>query len=211
MAKFTMTLHSRPLFLDESTRRIAGELFTAVGHCEYSDDAESENDFDVTIYSDRSRYSALMATDTALKTKTNLRGTAIAGTRSAATIFTRTAGTWTVDALIGWLVYAYVDTAPSAGAWFKVTDNNAGTLTISGTLTASCNRIALLNAPAIRQNIHMIPQEGFYGTYFQYKIQKKVPASGIFKWHRMDLDIIPRPNIEPEFFGAFASNTKAWE
>jgi hypothetical protein len=211
MAKYTMTLHSRPLYLDDQTRRVPGELFTAVGHCDYSDDAEANNDFDVTLVSDGSRYSAVIANDTALQAKTNLRGTAITGTRTSGTIFTRTAGTWVVDAHIGWLAYAYIDTAPSAGGWFKITDNDGTTITITGTLTASCNRIALLNAPAIRQNIRMIPQEGFYGTYFQYKIEKKVPASGIFKWHRMDLDVVPRPNIEPEFIGALGTNQKQWE
>ena len=70
-------------------------------------------------------------------------GDEIAGTRTSDTIFTRTAGTWTVDALIGQYVFSYVDSAPTVGTWTVVADNDAGTVTITGTLHTGANRIKI--------------------------------------------------------------------
>ena len=67
----------------------------------------------------------------------------IAGTRSTGTIFTRTAGTWTVDALIGQYVFSYVDSAPTVGTWTVVADNDTNTVTITGTLHTGANRIKI--------------------------------------------------------------------
>ena len=69
---------------------------------------------------------------------------AIAGTRTSDTIFTRTAGTWIVDALIDQYVFSYVNTDATTGKWTKITDNAADTITISGTLYAGANRIKIL-------------------------------------------------------------------
>ncbi len=68
---------------------------------------------------------------------------AIAGTRTSPTIFTRTAGTWTVDSLIGQYVFSYVSSAPTVGTWTVIADNAAGTVTITGTLYAGANRIKI--------------------------------------------------------------------
>jgi hypothetical protein len=69
---------------------------------------------------------------------------AITGTRTNDTTFTRTAGAWIVDALIDQYVFSYVDTVPATGTWLKITDNDADTITISGVLHASANRIRIL-------------------------------------------------------------------
>lgn len=68
----------------------------------------------------------------------------IAGTRTSDTVFTRDAdGTWVVDALIDQYVFSYVDTDPTNGKWTKITDNDADTVTISGTLYAGANCIKI--------------------------------------------------------------------
>ena len=69
---------------------------------------------------------------------------AIAGTRTSDTIFTRTTGTWIVDALIDQYVFSYVNTDATTGKWTKITDNAAGTVTISGTLFTGADRIKIL-------------------------------------------------------------------
>ena len=61
----------------------------------------------------------------------------IAGTRTSATIFTRTAGTWAVDALIGQFAFSYAEGTPATGTWLPITDNDATTLTVSGALHAT--------------------------------------------------------------------------
>ena len=68
---------------------------------------------------------------------------AIAGTRTSDTIFTRTAGTWAVDSLIGQYLFSYVSGVPTVGTWLVIADNDAGTVTITGTLHASANRIKI--------------------------------------------------------------------
>ena len=65
----------------------------------------------------------------------------IAGTRTSDVIFTRTADTWTVDALIGQWCYSYAAADPDAGIWLEITDNDAGTLTVDGVLYAACDRV----------------------------------------------------------------------
>ena len=67
----------------------------------------------------------------------------IAGTRTSDTIFTRTAGTWDVDALIGQYAFSYVSTAPTVGTWTVIADNAAGTVTITGTLYAGADSIKI--------------------------------------------------------------------
>jgi hypothetical protein len=81
--------------------------------------------------------------------------TAIAGTRSGDTIFARTAGTWTVDAEIGKYVWAYVDTDYNGGAWFLIADNDTTTITITGVLTASCNRIKIAMNITLGMNLYI--------------------------------------------------------
>lgn len=68
---------------------------------------------------------------------------AITGTRTSDTIFTRTAGTWDVDALIGQYAFSYVDTDATTGTWAVIADNAADTVTITGTLYAGANRIKI--------------------------------------------------------------------
>ena len=61
----------------------------------------------------------------------------IAGTRTSDIVFTRTAGEWTEDALIGQYAFSYAEGTPSAGTWLPIIDNDTTTLTISGTLHAT--------------------------------------------------------------------------
>ena len=61
----------------------------------------------------------------------------ITGTRTSDTVFTRSAGTWVVDALIGQYVFSYASGSPATGVWLQITDNNATTVTVSGTLHAT--------------------------------------------------------------------------
>ena len=57
---------------------------------------------------------------------------AIAGARTSDTLFTRTAGSWVVDGLIGQWAYFYAAASYEDGAWLKITDNAAGTITVTG-------------------------------------------------------------------------------
>ena len=66
----------------------------------------------------------------------------ILGTRTSDTIFTRSTGTWTVDALIGQYVFSYVTaTSGTIGVWLPIVDNDATTLTVTGVLYAGATAI----------------------------------------------------------------------
>ncbi len=78
----------------------------------------------------------------------------IAGTRTSASIFTRSSGTWTVDALIGKIAVAFVNTDSSAFSINAITDNTATAVTIATTgadeyaaaLLTSCDRICIFDS-----------------------------------------------------------------
>jgi len=65
----------------------------------------------------------------------------IAGTRTSDIIFTRSAGTWTIDAQIGTYCKSYVIGVETAYAWSKIIDNDTTTVTIDGTLFAAADAI----------------------------------------------------------------------
>lgn len=210
MAKYSVTVESRRLYVGPEENSV-GEMFDAVAYCQFKDDAENNNDFDITHTSDSERLENVTAYDTGEEVVSNIKGAEIAGTRSNDTTFTRTAGSWTLDALIGWWAFCYVDGAEADGSWLKITDNTATAIVISGTLPASCDRIKLSARPKFRHSIQIVPQEGFWGTFFQYKVVKKIPTDGYFRWSRWEGRAIPRPGIDPEFLAGAGSNDNAWE
>ena len=61
---------------------------------------------------------------------------AIAGTRTSDTIFTRTAGTWTVDEVIGKFLWSFATGTPKTGNFLKISDNATDTVTIDSTYGA---------------------------------------------------------------------------
>ena len=67
--------------------------------------------------------------------------TAVTGTRTSDTIFTRTADTWVAGILVGQYCFSYVNTDTRVGTWLKITANTTTALTISGVLYATCNRV----------------------------------------------------------------------
>ena len=81
--------------------------------------------------------------------------TPIAGARTSDTIFTRTTGVWVEDAEIGKHIWAYVDGSYSDGAWFEIVDNDTTTITITGVLTASCDRIEIALDVTLGMNLYI--------------------------------------------------------
>jgi len=68
----------------------------------------------------------------------------IAGTRTSDTIFTRTSGTWVVDALVGQFVYSHKTSVYYTGTWSKILSNTTTAITIdpnygTGVLHTACD------------------------------------------------------------------------
>lgn len=58
----------------------------------------------------------------------------------------------------------------------------------------------------IRNNIQVIGRDGFYGTFFQFYLNKTVPASGLFDWHRVELKTM-KTRLDPEFMANFGATS----
>jgi hypothetical protein len=184
--------------------------------CEYADDSESTNDFDVVIRSDSDRYTASVAIDTAEQAQSDQRDAAITGTRTSDTKFTRSAGAWTASSasvlgLKGYRAFIYKDTAPDSGTWHDVASNTTTEITVeAGPLVTGANRVQLQCRYKIRHHVQLTPRCDFYGSFFQYKVTKKISSfDGKFKWFGVKGNAIPR-NIDPEFFAGIGANSNAW-
>lgn len=206
MAKITVEIQSRCLYIGEDERRVA-ELFELTGFCEYGDDWETGNDFDVNLRSDLYRYSADVNVDTSETSQSDQRATAINGTRTSATEFTRGSGEWTADGLRGYRAWIYKNTAPEAGQWHDVLSNTTTKITIeSGSIVTDADRVQLQSRTQIRHLIQLTPKVDFYGSFFQYKVTKKLSSTdGKFKWFGVKGSAIPR-NVDPEFMAGMVSN-----
>jgi hypothetical protein len=209
MSKYVLSIESRDLFFDKSPESVA-ELVDVTAVCNFRDDGESNNDFDINVYSDSERFAESVSYNTSEQVNTEQKGGSISGTRTSATVFTRASGTWDVDALIGWRVFAYVDGSESSGSWLPIVDNNATTITISGTLPASCNRIKLQPKAKLRNFVQIIPRAGLWGTFFKYKIDKNVPSDGFFNWYGVNMSCV-KMNVDPEFFAGMGTVLNGWE
>lgn len=76
---------------------------------------------------------------------------AIAGTRTSNTRFTRSAGTWAVDALIGKFLWSHESGSPETGEFLKIADNGTATVDVdpdygSGALETTGTAIIILDA-----------------------------------------------------------------
>ena len=74
---------------------------------------------------------------------TFMRGPSVAvtGTRTSDTVFTRSAGVWIEDILIGQYAFSYVAADWDWGVWLPITDNTTTTLTVDGVLYAACDTV----------------------------------------------------------------------
>ena len=61
--------------------------------------------------------------------------------------------------------------------------------------------------PKNRHNFQVIPQQGFYGSYFKYAINKTVPYNGFFNWSGCQMNAVP-VNVDQEYFANFGTQTE---
>ena len=139
MAKFNLEIQSRYLYAGPRETSIS-ELFEAKLLCEWSDDAAVEKDFDVTLGSDKYRFSEPVAVDTAISAATD---------------------------------------------------------------------VTAANQYKVRSDVSLWAKPGFYGSFFKYTIQKKMPADGNFKLFGVNLSAVPI-NADAEFFADLSTIITPW-
>jgi hypothetical protein len=81
-----------------------------------------------------------------------------------------------------------------------VLSNTTTAITVeSVTIVAGANRVQLQAKTKIRHHIQITPKLDFYGSFFQYKITKKISSvDGKFKWFGVNGNAIDRSR-ESEF------------
>jgi len=135
MAKYTFEIQSRHLFVGPEERSV-GELVKLDCYCEFTDDLVTENDFDITVYSDNQRWQE------------------------------------TVDYAISKDYLGEDDTT---------------------------------QRQLVRHNVQIVPRNDFFGSFFKYIVQKKIPISdGKFNWYGVSGDVAPS-NVDIEFFAGMGA------
>lgn len=195
------------MFVSQKKTQVA-ELLDAVLHCEFADDAEANNDFDITVVSDASRFTETVAYHSSEAIYTDHLGSVEYNGTVVGAVFT--GGSWTADQLKGYRCWAYKDDAVSAGAWHEIISNSIGTITSATSFATGVNRIRLQARALIRHNIQLIPQPGFYGSFIKYTATKKLQSDGNFKLFDFEANMIP-VNVDPEFLAGMGAITNAWE
>jgi hypothetical protein len=61
-----------------------------------------------------------------------------------------------------------------------------------------------------RHFIDGLLREGFLGTFFQVQFERYMPSDGNFKFFGMQLNIIPRPEYDAEFYLGGTAITDPW-
>jgi len=132
---------SRPIHPDQQGKELFCEAFDLKVQCEFDDDAESVNDFDITVKSDLYRQKQVTAYDE--------EGAVQQGHGSAAT-------------------------------------------------------------PYIRRSVQVVSQPGLYGKRFNYEINRVIPTNGNMKFGDAIMRVIPKPELDEEFYAGSGSNQDAW-
>ena len=206
--KYDLKMESRPIYTSQD-EVIVGELLSVDCRCEFRDDAELDNGFDVELRSDTDRFTESVDVDTNQQFVSNVKSAAVTGTVSTI-FFTRSSGEWVTGSLVGGWGYFYVSTAPGSGSWIKIFGNNTTFIIAVSNLPSGCNRVAISARPYFRHNTQLIPKEGFFGTFFSLLLTKRISQSGFFKWFGHDSKIIPRPEIEAESLTGGGAITTGW-
>lgn len=64
--------------------------------------------------------------------------------------------------------------------------------------------------PNFRNVLEIVPPEGLTGQYFEYKIEKIIPDTGVFNWRGGDFKLIGRPELSPEFISPSSAIVYGW-
>lgn len=205
MAKRTFQLISRDIFVAQKKVQVA-ELIAATVHCDFSDDADANNEFTYAIKSDADRFSESVRYDQNEVVETDHLGAERTGTISTTTFVTTGL---VASAYVGCRAWAYVAGAESAGSWREIVSNTTTNIVAETAFAVGTNRLKI-QSRKIRHNIQIVPQPGFYGSFFSHTLTKKIASDGNFKLFEIDYDLIPT-NIDPEFLSGMGAIANAWE
>jgi len=61
-----------------------------------------------------------------------------------------------------------------------------------------------------RHILEVILPEGFTGSFFEYKMEKIIPDTGLFNWRGADFKVIHRPELGPEFNSPMGAIATGW-
>jgi hypothetical protein len=72
------------------------------------------------------------------------------------------------------------------------------------------NNMLAAGQKIFRHFVEAIMREGFFGVYFQMQFDKYIPTDGAFKFFGTQFNIIPRPEVDSEFYLGGTAITDPW-
>jgi hypothetical protein len=202
------SLLSRKIYPGPLERSVS-ELFRVTSYCDFSEDRLGDRPFLLEIMSNRLRtFWDYYAGRTIFQS--NQLGKPVAGTSLNG--FTRGDGkTWTAGALVGYAAYLYHKDYPDNGVWANVRGNTETHLEFDTGVGMNFTHVRLIAKSTVRLNIDFAPKADFVGEFFQYRITKAIPKDRNFNWYGLEMQAIPRPQLDVESLVGGEPNRNAWE
>ena len=208
-ARPNFRLLSRKLYPGPLERSIS-ELFRATSYCDFSEDRLDDRPFSLEITSNRLRTVWDYYADRTVF-QSNQFGKPVAGSSYKDSFKREDGRTWTAGALVGYAAYLYHEDYPDNGVWANVRGNTAVNLEFDTGVGMNFTHVRLIAKSTVRLNIDFAPQADFAGEFFQYRITKVIPKDRNFNWYGLELQTIPRPQLDVESLVGGEPNRNAWE
>jgi hypothetical protein len=62
----------------------------------------------------------------------------------------------------------------------------------------------------VRHNLQIVPRVGFFGSFFEYRVTKKIPSDGLFMLFGMRGEVTPM-NVDQEFLAGLDAIADGWD
>lgn len=222
MAKRNVTIISKALPIGQGMYGMA-EVISAVCRCQYKDDADTNNDTIFSLSTDYKRYRASVTIGTSqplnnVKNKSFMRQESLAGEKQGFNQFLLNAPV-SLD-IVGarGRFTKTVDGKEVVSPEFMVISLDSTVITVRCTQFGTQTSFAVPEdvtafridySPITRGHIQIVPRIGMYGGLVQYKIKKKLPISGYFNFHAVEISG-NTVNVDPEFSSKMSQTNKSW-
>ena len=173
------------------------ELYSLVAYCKFRDDPTGKNPFKIGLMSNRYKSEEDFYSEKSKYTSNQLGASVpVARWGSGNQLVREDGGRWTPHSFTDYVAYIYNKDRPHDGIFVDVRDNDGTTLTLAAVVDEGFGTVSLIGRPITRLNFQVAPRAGFIGEYFQYGIKKAIPYNRDMSWYGVDLQVIPRPNLD---------------
>jgi hypothetical protein len=211
-ARPTFSLLSRKIYPGPLERSIS-ELFRVTSYCDFSEDGQDfyDRQFKIEIFNRRLRTNWIYQPNYRMFLS-NQFGEPVAGEWSFFSFQRTDGGAWKPDELVGFVAGLYNDDSPDSVRIISVTGNTETDVYFNyfpGPYDFT--HIRFIPVSTIRLNIDFVPKADFVGEYFQYLVTKVIPFDRHFNWYGLELQALPRPQLDVESLVGGMDVRNSWE